>query len=59
MKELKEMLEDKGFKVFCVPEVPTMVIIFINVLIILVIKTMLGGGMIIMQGLTVDAIAKF
>lgn len=28
MKELKEMLEDKGFKVFCVPEVPTMVIFF-------------------------------
>jgi len=25
MKELKELLEDKGFKVFCVPEVPTMV----------------------------------
>ena len=56
MKELKEMLEYKGFKVFCVPEIPTMVYFFNDVNLI---KTMLGGGMIIMQGLSMEQVAKF
>jgi hypothetical protein len=42
---LTEKLSEKGFKVFCVPEVPTL--------------TMQGGGMIIMAGLTQDKIIRF
>lgn len=42
---LTEKLSEKGFKVFCAPEVPTM--------------TMLGGGMIVMANLTQDKIIRF
>lgn len=42
---LKDRLNERGFKVFMVPEVPTM--------------TMNGGGMIIMEGLKKEKIYKF
>jgi hypothetical protein len=45
MSHLRERLAEKGFKVFLVPEVPTL--------------TMEGGGMIIMEGLTQEKIFRF
>ncbi|EGR29592.1 hypothetical protein IMG5_152760 [Ichthyophthirius multifiliis] len=42
---LKERLTERGFKVFTVPEIPTI--------------TMLGGGMIIMKGLTNEKACRF
>jgi len=45
MAKLKEALTERGFKVFIVPEVPTL--------------TMEGGGMIIMGGLTEEKVFKF
>lgn len=45
MTQLKDHLTEKGFKVFVVPEVPTL--------------TMEGGGMIVMGGLSQDKICQF
>jgi len=45
LTQLTDHLTEKGFKVFTVPEVPTL--------------TMEGGGMIIMGGLTQDKICQF
>jgi len=45
LTQLREKLADKGFKVFVVPETPTL--------------TMEGGGMIIMGGLTQDKVVRF